>query len=78
MAAMLAVCVDPKSQATYELSISWNSAILALQSIDELAATTAQCQASQAEAPARVCSRRIGDFTKAFEGFLASFRMTGR
>lgn len=48
MLNFLAICVDSGSNAIYELSISWQSLMLAMQSLDAVAKESDECAAAKA------------------------------
>ena len=78
MINFLAICVDGKSNAIYELSISWQSLILAVQSLDTVVKESGECASAKLADPATRCPDRIGNYSRSYRTFLSSFVMSGK
>lgn len=78
MVNIMAMCIDPVSSAAYELSISWQSLILAMNSIDQITNESEACMAAKSADPSERCPDRIELYTKSFRTLISSFAMTGK
>ena len=78
MVNLMAMCIEPVSSAAYELSLSWQSLILAMSSIDQVTKESEGCAAAKAADPSERCPDRIGSYTKSFRTFISSFAMSGK
>lgn len=77
MLNLMALCVDPRSGAVYELSLSWRSVVVASSSVDELLRSARDCAAARSKDPANPCVDALGSYAGAFRAFLSSFIMSG-
>lgn len=78
MLNFMALCLDDATGSIYELSISWQSLILAMRSVDTLVAESGECAASKARDPATRCPDYIGTYARAYRTFLSSFAASGK
>jgi hypothetical protein len=78
MLNFLAICVDKETSSIYELSISWQSLILAMKSLDTVASESESCVASKAQDPSARCPDYIGTYAGSYRTFLTSFHPSGK
>ncbi|KRA75667.1 hypothetical protein ASD78_06755 [Lysobacter sp. Root667] len=78
MLTFLAVCVDERSRAVYELGISWRSLILAMKSLDRVAEESEACAEQKRNDPQARCPDYLGAYSAAYRKALGSFAMKGK
>jgi hypothetical protein len=78
MLNFFAMCVDNSTSSIYELSISWQSLILAVESVDRIVKESAECSAAKVKDPSTRCPDRMGSYSSAYKTFLTSFTMSGK
>ena len=78
MINFLAICVDDKSNAIYELSISWQSLILAMKSLEKVVKDSQECASAKLADPTTRCPDYIGNYSRSYQTFLSSFVMSGK
>ena len=78
MVTFTAICVDSTSDAIYELSISWQSLILAMQSLETITKESQECANAKAQDPSTRCPDRIGTYAGAYTSLLSSFALSGK
>jgi hypothetical protein len=78
MLNMLALCVDDSTKSVYELSISWQSLVLAVKSVDAIIKESEECSAAKVTDSTTRCPDRIGAYSSAYKTFLTTFSMSGK
>ncbi|RDZ26024.1 hypothetical protein [Lysobacter silvisoli] len=78
MYTFLAVCIDQRSRAVYEVGISWRSLILAMKSIDRVAEESAACAEQKRNDPQARCPDYLGTYSAAYRKVLSTFAMKGK
>lgn len=78
MIGFMAMCMDGKTRAVYELNISWQSLILMINSLDGVVAESSQCASDKLKDPATRCPDRIGTYAASYRTLLSSFATTGK
>lgn len=78
MIGFMAMCVDGKTRAVYELNLSWQSLILLMKSLDGVVAESAKCAADKQKDPATRCPDQISPYVASYRTLLSSFALTGK
>lgn len=78
MYTFLAVCVDERSRAVYEVGISWRSLILAMKSLDRVAEESTACAEQKHNDPQARCPDYLGTYSAAYRKVLSTFSMKGK